>query len=76
MIADLICLEGEKYNENHSLLLFDPIETWKKTHLAPNTYHLRDLMVPVFKNGECVYEFACRHGHSGVLQKRTGYTLG
>ena len=56
MIADLICLEGEKYNENHSLLLFDPIETWKKTHLAPNTYHLRDLMVPVFKNGECVYD--------------------
>ena len=56
IIADLICLEGEKYDENNSLLLFDPIETWKKTHLAPNTYHLRDLMVPVFKNGECVYD--------------------
>ena len=56
IIADLICLEGEKYDENNSLLLFDPIETWKKTHLAPNTYHLCDLMVPVFKDGECVYE--------------------
>ena len=56
IIADLICLEGEKYDENNSLLLFDPIETWKKTHLAPNTYHLRDLMVLVFKDGECVYE--------------------
>lgn len=56
IIADLICLDGEKYDENNSLLLFDPIETWKKTHLAPNTYHLRDLMVPVFKDGKCVYE--------------------
>ena len=56
IIADLICLEGEKYDENNSLLLFDPIETWKKTHLAPNTYYLRDLMVPVFKDGKCVYE--------------------
>ena len=25
IIADLICLEGEKYDENNSLLLFDPI---------------------------------------------------
>ncbi|MDK2967517.1 MULTISPECIES: nicotinate phosphoribosyltransferase [Lacrimispora] len=56
IIADLICLEGEVYEENRSLLLFDPIETWKKTHLAPNTYTMRDLMVPVFKSGTCVYE--------------------
>ena len=56
IIADLICLEGEVYDENHSLLLFDPIETWKKTHLAPNTYTMRDLLIPVFQKGECVYE--------------------
>lgn len=56
IIADLICLEGEAYEENRSLLLFDPIETWKKTHLAPNTYTMRDLMIPVFKGGTCVYE--------------------
>jgi nicotinate phosphoribosyltransferase len=56
IIADLICLEGEVYDENHSLLLFDPIETWKKTHLAPNTYTMRDLLIPVFQRGKCVYE--------------------
>lgn len=56
IIADLICLEGEVYDENHSLLLFDPIETWKKTHLAPNTYTMRDLLIPVFQGGKCVYE--------------------
>lgn len=56
IIADLICLAGEKYDTSNSLLLFDPIETWKKTHLAPNSYTMRELMVPVFLNGKCVYE--------------------
>lgn len=56
IIADLICLEGETYHEDNSLLLFDPIETWKKTHLAPNTYTIRNLLVQIFKNGKCVYD--------------------
>lgn len=55
IIADLICLEDEKYSESNSLLLFDPMETWKKTHLAPNSYTLRDLLIPVFQKGQCVY---------------------
>ncbi len=56
IIADLICLTGETLKESDSLLLFDPIETWKKTYLAPNTYTIRDLLVQVFKGGECVYD--------------------
>lgn len=56
IIADLICLVDEEFDEKNSLLLFDPIETWKKTHLAPGTYTMRELLVPIFKNGECVYE--------------------
>jgi len=53
--ADLICLVGETYNENDDLLLFDPIEPWKKTKLKGGTYIIKSIMVPVFKNGECVY---------------------
>ena len=56
IIADLICLVDEEFDEKNSLLLFDPIETWKKTHLAPGTYTMRELLVPIFKNGEFVYE--------------------
>ena len=56
IIADLICLVDEVYDESKSLLLFDPVETWKKTHLAPGSYRLRELMIPVFKNGQCVYQ--------------------
>lgn len=56
IIADLICLVGETFDTNNSLLLFDPIETWKKTLLAPGSYTMRELLVPVFQNGQCVYE--------------------
>ncbi|MBS5065181.1 MAG: nicotinate phosphoribosyltransferase [Hungatella hathewayi] len=56
IIADLICLVDETYNSKDPLLLFDPVETWKKTHLAPDSYTLRELMIPVFKDGVCIYE--------------------
>ena len=53
--ADLIALVDEKYNESDPLLLFDPIATWKKTYLEPGTYTMKEILVPVFLNGECVY---------------------
>jgi len=53
--ADLICLSTEQFSEDSSLLLFDEKEPWKKTKLAPNTFTLRELMVPIFINGDCVY---------------------
>lgn len=55
IIADLICLEHEQFDSRNSLLLFDPLESWKKTHLAPDSYTLRDLLEPIFVNGSCVY---------------------
>lgn len=54
--ADLICLADEAYSENEDLLIFDPIETWKKTKLKAGTYTLREILVPIFKSGKCVYE--------------------
>ncbi len=53
--ADLICLEEENYTEDQDIILFDPIETWKKTKIHAGTFTLREIMVQVFKNGECVY---------------------
>lgn len=54
--ADLIALAEEEFSNDQPLLLFDPIETWKKTLLKPNSYELRELLVPVFRNGACVYD--------------------
>ncbi|NBH84141.1 nicotinate phosphoribosyltransferase [bacterium C-53] len=53
--ADLICLVGEQFSENEPLLLFDPVEPWKKTKLQPGEYTLKELMIPVFQKGNCVY---------------------
>ena len=54
--ADLICLVDETFTETESLLLFDPLEPWKKTKLKAGTFTLREIMVPVFLDGACVYE--------------------
>jgi len=53
--ADLICLADEVYDEKEDLLLFDPLEPWKKTKLKGGTYTLRLLMEKIFEKGECVY---------------------
>ena len=54
--ADLICLVDENITEDKPLLLFDPAEPWKKTLLDPGTFTLREMLVPVFLKGECVYQ--------------------
>lgn len=54
--ADLICLADETFDENQDMIIFDPIETWKKTKVRADSYTLRELLVPVFKNGTCVYQ--------------------
>lgn len=54
--ADLICLADEIFDENKDMIIFDPIETWKKTKIRGGTYTLRELLKPVFIKGECVYQ--------------------
>ncbi len=56
ILADVIALVGETFDETKDLLIFDPIETWKKTLLEAGTYTVREIMVPVFERGVCVYE--------------------
>ena len=53
--ADLICLADEEYNEDADLLLFDPLEPWKKTFLTGGSYTLRPLMEQIFRAGQCCY---------------------
>ena len=53
--ADLICMEHEVFNPDEDMIIFDPIATWKKTKIPGGSYTLRELLVPVFLKGECVY---------------------
>ena len=54
--ADLICFEDETFTEDEPIELFDPAEPWKKTTMQPGEFELRELMVPVFLQGKCVYQ--------------------
>ena len=52
--ADLVCLYDEVIDESKPLEIFDPVATWKRKTF--NDYTATELLVPIFKNGEQVYE--------------------
>ena len=54
--ADLICFVDEIYDSSEDLLLFDPNATWKKTLLPGGTYTMKEILQPIFINGECKYQ--------------------
>lgn len=54
--ADLIALEEETIDETKPLKIFDASAKWKKMNLAPGTYYTRELLIPIFIDGFCVYE--------------------
>lgn len=74
--ADLICLEEETFSEEESLLLFDPLEPWKKTKLAAGTFTLRELLVQVFDKGRCCYESPKVMDIRSYSEKGKGYFVG
>ena len=53
--ADLIILSEETIEDGEPIEIFDPDYTWKRKLMT--NYTLRRLKVPVFKNGECIYNF-------------------
>lgn len=54
--ADLICLADERFDPEETMIIFDPVDTWKKTKVLGGTYELRELLVPVIKEGRRVYQ--------------------
>lgn len=53
--ADLICLASEALDPDETMIIFDPIDTWKKTKVLGGTYGLRELLIQVIKGGKRVY---------------------
>ncbi|MCF0120041.1 MAG: nicotinate phosphoribosyltransferase, partial [Oscillospiraceae bacterium] len=53
-IADQICIHDEEMDDTKPLMLFDPEATWKKKLMTD--YTAKPLLVPIFLNGELVYE--------------------
>ena len=53
-IADYICLHDEVVDDSRDLEIFDPQATWKRKSIY--NFKAKELLVPIFKNGELVYE--------------------
>lgn len=54
--ADLIALADETYDTAKDLEIFHPIDTWKRSTIAGGTYDMEEILLPVFKKGQCIYE--------------------
>ena len=53
-IADVITLADEIIPENSEYEIFDPEHTWKRKKICD--FSAKELLVPIFRNGECVYK--------------------
>ena len=53
-IADVLCMHDETIDHSKPLEIFDPDFTWKRQTVE--NFTARELLIPIFKNGECVYE--------------------
>ncbi len=53
-IADYLCVYDETVDDSRDLEIFDPEATWKRKTVYDFT--AKELMVPIFKNGELVYD--------------------
>ena len=58
-IADQLCVFDETIDESEPLDLFDPVQIWKSKTITD--YVAKELLVPIFKDGECVYESPSIH---------------
>ena len=51
--ADLLTVYDEVIDQSQPYELFDPAHVWKRKLME--NYELRELLVPIFQSGECVY---------------------
>jgi len=54
--VDIVALDDEHYDETQTVIASDHNARWKKMALFPGKYTLRELLVPIFQDGVCVYE--------------------
>ena len=52
-LADELCVYDETVDDSKPHTIFDPNASWKTKTLTDFT--ARELLVPIFKNGECIY---------------------
>ena len=56
LIGDLICLDHETIDTTQDYVFKNPLHPWKQTVLKANTFKVQELLVPIFVDGELVYD--------------------
>lgn len=53
-IADVVCMSHENIDDTKQYTIFDETHVWKKKKVS--NFYAKNLQVPIFINGQCVYE--------------------
>jgi len=54
--ADLVTLIDENVTADKTITIFDPLAPWKRMTLKAGEFTVRDLLEPIFIDGQCIYE--------------------
>ena len=55
-LADLMTLHGEVLDPNEDLTIYHQMNSWKNKTIEKGTYTVKNLLEPIFVNGELVYD--------------------
>lgn len=55
-LADLMTLHGEVLDPNEDLTIYHQMNSWKNKTIEKGTYTIKNLLEPIFVNGELVYD--------------------
>lgn len=55
-LADLMTLHGEVLDPNKDLTIYHQMNSWKNKTIEKGTYTIKNLLEPIFVNGELVYD--------------------
>lgn len=68
-LADLMTLEDEVLDPEKDLTIYHAMSKWKNKTIEGGSYELRNLLVPIFKNGQLVYELPTLKGIRDYSQR-------
>ncbi|MEG0329247.1 MAG: nicotinate phosphoribosyltransferase [Longicatena sp.] len=55
-LGDLMSIHGEELDTHKDLVIYHHMNSWKNKTIAQGSYRLVDLLVPIFINGQLVYD--------------------
>lgn len=55
-IGDIMTIHGEIIDPNKDITIYHQMNSWKNKTIPAGSYHIKDLLEPIFENGKLVYD--------------------